>query len=355
MKILIANPFGIGDVIFTMPVISNIKRQFPNAKIGYLCNKRVAPLLEQDPRIHKLFVYEKDEFRGLWQQSKYKCLKEIRHLFLDIKSEKFDCVLDFSLAGEFAFFFWFAGIKKRAGYDYKKRAKFLNKKIPMDSFKDRHVIEYYLDLLKFMHIEPKIKNIEIFISEDEKKQAKNFLEKKGISQQDKIVAVVPGGGASWGKNSYRKHYSADRFAAVCDRLSKEIAAKILILGDLKEKALIDAVVNNMKNKPSLATSTLSLREFMAVLSYCKLLLCNDGGPLHIAVGLDIPTVTIFGPVDERVYGPYPLNDKHKVITVDLDCRPCYKNFKVPECEDRRCLEELTPSEVFDICKGQLSN
>ncbi len=353
INILLANPFGIGDVLFTTPVITNIKRQFPDAKIAYLCNRRVAPLLEKDARIYRLFVYEKDELRGLWQQSKCSCIKEIRHLLADIKQEGFDYVIDFSIAGEFGFFFWLAGIKKRIGYNYKKRAKFLNKKIPLEGFKNKHVIEYYLDLLKFLDIELKEKKIKIFISEDEKRKAMDFLKSHGVYQQDKIVAVMPGGGASWGKDSYRKHYPADKFAAVCDRLIKEHNAKITILGGLKEKTLIGDVVENMKNIPSLATSTLSLSEFMAVLSYCKLLLCNDGGPLHIAVGLDISTVSIFGPVDENVYGPYPPNKKHKVVTTDIDCRPCYKNFKVPECEDRRCLEELTPGKIFETCQKPL--
>ncbi len=353
MKILIANPFGIGDVLFTTPVITNIKRQFPDWEIAYLCNRRVAPLLKRDPRIYKLFVYEKDELRNMWQQSKCLCIKEIRHLLSDVKREEFDYVMDFSLAGEFGFFLWLAGIRKRIGYDYKKRAKFLNKKIPLKGFNGKHVIEYYLDLLKFLHIEQKERNIKIFISDDERRKAKDFLEANSIYQQDKIVAVAPGGGASWGKDSYRKHYPADKFAAVCDRLIKEQNVKTIILGNIKEKALVDKVTNNMKEKPSSATTALSLREFIAVLSHCKLLLCNDGGPLHIAAGLGVPTVSIFGPVDERVYGPYPPDDKHKVVTADVDCRPCYKNFKVPECEDRRCLEDLTPGEIFEACQKPL--
>ncbi len=353
MKILFANPFGIGDALFTTPVISNIKRQLPNAKIGYLCNRRVAPLLEQDPRIYKFFVYEKDEFRGLWEQSRCRCLKEIRHLFSDIKSEKFDYVLDFSLAGEFAFAFWLMGIKKRAGFNYRNRAKFLNKKIPLTGFNDKHVIEYYLELLKFLGVKPADKNIKIFISENEKRKTDNFLKSKGIYQSDKTVTVVPGGGASWGKDSYRKHYPADRFATVCDKLIREQGAKIIIAGDLKEKKLVGKVASYMKEKPSLVTVALPLKEFIAVLSQCKLLFCNDGGPLHIAVGLGIRTVSVFGPVDEKVYGPYPPDKKHRVIASDIECRPCYKNFKVPGCKNRRCLEKLQTEEVFDACKEQL--
>jgi len=355
MKILIANPFGIGDVLFTTPVIANIRRQFPKSKIAYIANKRVAPLLNKDPRLYKVFIYEKDELKGLWQQSKCLCVKEIRQLLADIKSEEFDCVLDFSLAGEFAFLFWLAGIKKRIGYDYKKRAKFLNKKIPLKGFVGKHVIEHHLRLLKFLNITPKEKNMEIFLSEQEKKKAIDYLKSRDISMQDKIVAVIPGGGASWGGESHRKHYSIKQFAAVCDRLIEETNARIIILGDSKEKPLLGELTKGMKQKPSLITSSLSLREFAAVLSCCKLILCNDGGPLHIGVALGISTVSIFGPVDSKVYGPYPPMKKHTAMSIDIECRPCYKNFKVPQCKNKRCLEELNPNEVFNICKKQLNS
>ncbi len=353
MKILVANPFGIGDVLFTTPVISSIKSRYPDAEIAYLCNRRVAPLLEQDPRLYKIFVYEKDELRGAWQKSRCMCLKEVHHLLAEIKHERFNCVLDFSLAGEFGFFFWLAGIKNRVGFDYKKRSTFLNKKISLKAFRDKHVIEYYSDLLKLINIEPKEKHIKVFISKSEEKQARALLESAGISTKNKIIAVIPGGGASWGKHSYRKNYPADKFAAVADELIKECNAQVIMLGDKKEEAILDKVKDKMKQKPSLIKADFALREFMAVLSQCDLVLCNDGGPLHITVGLGIATVSIFGPVDETVYGPYPSDKKHIVIKASLDCRPCYKNFKLPECKTVRCLQDLSRDEILKACKKQL--
>lgn len=353
MKILIANPFGIGDVLFTTPVISNIKSRYPDAEIAYLCNRRVAPLLEQDPRLYKIFVYEKDELKDAWQKSRCMCLKEVHHLLAQIKHEHFDSVLDFSLAGEFGFFFWLAGIKKRIGFDYKKRSTFLNKKIQLKAFKDKHVIEYYSDLLKLINIEPKEKHIRVFMSKDEEKQAKSLFEANNISTKKKIVAVIPGGGASWGRHSYRKNYPADRFAAVADELIKECNAQVLILGDKKEEAILNKVRGKMKQKPSLVKADFTLREFIAILSQCSLALCNDGGPLHVAVGLGVATVSVFGPVDEAVYGPYPSDKKHIAIKAHLECRPCYKNFKLPECKTARCLQDLAPDVIFKACKKQL--
>ena len=59
---LLINPFGIGDVVFSTPLIANLKEKFPRARIFYLCNKKVYPILKNHPSIEKVFIYERDEF-----------------------------------------------------------------------------------------------------------------------------------------------------------------------------------------------------------------------------------------------------------------------------------------------------
>ena len=85
------------------------------------------------------------------------------------------------------------------------------------------------------------------------------------------------------------------------------------------------------------------------------MLTNDGGPLHMAVALGVKTVSIFGPVDDKVYGSYPPSEKHTVIKKDLPCRPCYYNFKIPVCEqDKYCLKGISADEVFNSVKNILN-
>ena len=79
---------------------------------------------------------------------------------------------------------------------------------------------------------------------------------------------------------------------------------------------------------------------------CKLVISNDGGMLQIAVSQGVPTVSIYGPTDEKVYGPYPPDSKNIVVKSDAECRPCYKKFKLPECMNKGCLEDISVDEVF---------
>ena len=93
-KILIINTYGIGDVLFTTPVISNLRRAYPHASIAYLANRRTADFLKLNCDIAQVFVYERDEFVG--NSSKY------LELFNSIKQQAFDVVFDFSLNSSFS-------------------------------------------------------------------------------------------------------------------------------------------------------------------------------------------------------------------------------------------------------------
>ncbi len=66
----------------------------------------------------------------------------------------------------------------------------------------------------------------------------------------------------------------------------------------------------------------------------------------MAVASGAKTVSIFGPSDQNIYGPYLKDNRHLVVTKDVDCRPCYKKFKIPECKNLKCLEGLNVDEVF---------
>ena len=133
-NILIINPFGVGDVLFSTPLISNIKAQHPGCYIGYICNIRTKEILETNPDVAGIFVFERDEYRALWRHSKVNCVKKICAFWKEIKKRRFDIVIDLSLGKEYAFLCWLAGIKERRGFNYKGRGRFLTHKIRIKNF-----------------------------------------------------------------------------------------------------------------------------------------------------------------------------------------------------------------------------
>jgi len=370
-KILIINPFGVGDVIFTSPLIRRLRKQFKSSFIAYLCNGRVAPLLAENKNINKLYVFDKDDYRIIWRRSRpgtpwhgkfrLQALKKLLIFLKTIKSEKFDVAIDLSLGHQYAFFLMLFGVRARIGYNFKGRGRFFTHKIDIDGYHDKHIVEYYLDLLQVSPLTHSLSpmgrgikgegarddyaKLEIFIPQKDLDWADDFLKNNGITANERLLAVIPGGGASWGKAAIYKQWPPENFAQAADELSQRYNMKVILLGSAGDAPACDIVSRSMRNRPVSACGLTNLLQFAALMKRCKLALCNDGGPLHIAVALGINTVSVFGPVDDVVYGPYPASEKHIVIKEDINCRPCYKGFKFKECDNRLCLLNIKPLDI----------
>ena len=356
-KILIINPFGIGDVIFSTPLVQALRENYPGSFIGYICNKRAREVLGSNPNLSKIFVYEKDEYRAAWERSKVGCLKMIRAFFADIRKERFDIVIDLSLSYQYSLISKFIGIKQRLGFNYRNRGKFLTKKIDIDGFNEKHVIEYYCDMLRLLGIDPdRFSNSpKVHIKDQDIVWANEFFKSNGAKEGDLVIGVIPGCGASWGADANHRRWDREGFARVCDGLAERYGAKVVLLGDRNEVAICEEIQGMLKHKAIMSCGKTNLRNFLGLISRCKLIVTNDGGPLHMAVGLGISTVSIFGPVDEKIYGPYPPSSNHIVISkTEMKCRPCYRKFKHNVCEERPCLKDIGPEEVLKAVECLLS-
>ena len=353
-KILIINPFGIGDVLFTTPVIKAIKERYPDSFIGYWSNLRVKPILKSNTWIDKVFVLSRGDLKKIYQESFFKGIWSAIKLTWEIKKEGFDICLDFSLDHRYSLFAKIIGIKQRIGFNYKGRGRFLTSRLDIDGYHDKHVVEYYLELLKFLDIPVNDKELFLAISPGSELRARNVLAGSGIEENDLVIGIAPGAGGSWGKNAASKHWSVFKFAEVANRLVDELKAKVIILGDEPERKIAEAMIHLMRNKPIDLVGKTGLDILPGLIKNCRLLITNDGGPMHMAVALGVKTVSIFGPVDDAVYGPYPKDRNHVVLKWDGDCRPCYNNFKLPICDkDKECLKQISVGAVFDAAASLL--
>ncbi len=344
-KILIINIFGIGDVLFTTPLIKNIKEFDPIIQIGYVANKRAEDVLVNNPDVDKVFVYERDAFNDCLKQSKVGFLKKWMTFLKEIKKEKYDVVLDFSFNVNFGFMCMLAGIKNRIGFDYKSRGMFLTKKIPFSGFQDKHVVEHYFVFLEMLGIPVKDKNMHLPLKQEDLDWAKAFLSKNSVNPKEMVIGIVPGGGASWGKDAFFKQWPAEEFAKLTDKLIEKYKATIILMGDNSDLKLCESVLKGAKNPLIEAVGKTNISQFAALLTKCQLVIVNDGGPLHIAVSSKVPTVSVFGPVDDKVYGPYP-REHHTVVKLALECQPCYHKFRRATCDDARCLKDISVENVL---------
>lgn len=344
-KILIINIFGLGDVLFTTPLINNLKADFPNVSIGYVCNRRSSCILEHNKKIDRLFIYERDAFQAIAKKSRLKYIQAMLDFFNGIKKEGYDTVLDVSLSNFSDFFTWFIGIPNRISLNYKGRSFFATKKIPFEGYQDKHVVEHYLDFLKEIGVSHRLKELELSLSNKDLIWADDLWKEKGWKEPQKIIALVPGGGDSWGKDAQFKRWSPENYAKLADKIVEKTSAVIILLGGENEQDVCSDISRLMKHASVSLCGKTTIGQFASIVKRCSCVILNDGGPLHVSVAAGATTVSIFGPVDENIYGPYP-KGKHQVVVKDLACHPCYRKFRRASCSHISCLQTITLEEVM---------
>src|SRR3989338_4594818 len=147
-RILLVNPFGIGDALFTMTLAESIRSLYPECFIGFLCNERTVGLVRMDASIDQTFVFNRDHFRKLWSQNPFLFYRELNAMLKLIREAGFDTLVDLSLGREYSFFGWWVGIRKRIGLDYRGRGLFLTHKLKIAGYENKPVADYQLELLR---------------------------------------------------------------------------------------------------------------------------------------------------------------------------------------------------------------
>lgn len=346
IKILLINPFGIGDILFSTPLIGILKRNLPNASLYYICNKRTYDVIEKTPGLDGIFIFEKDDYRKLWKRDKFLCVKELLSFVKRIKKERFDLAIDMSMGHQYSFFLKLINVPERVGFNYKGRGRFQTRRLEFDGFNDKPIGEYYKDLLRLIELDLYDEPTKIWLTQGDRDHVDAFFEKEGLDKAEIVVGLTPGGGVSFGKERIAfKRWPARKFAELADMLIREMNAAALLFWGPGEEDLIEEIKGLMHAGPIVAPKT-SIRESAALMSRCSCVVCNDGGPLHVAVAAGARTISVFGPSDENVYGAYLKDNKHISVTRDIDCRPCYIKFKLPDCKTLDCLKGLDARRVF---------
>ncbi|PIQ82812.1 MAG: hypothetical protein COV76_01485 [Candidatus Omnitrophica bacterium CG11_big_fil_rev_8_21_14_0_20_64_10] len=364
MRILITHPFGIGDLLFSLPLVRAVKQRFPEGRLVLLCNERTEALAQAWPEVDETIRYHKDALRAAWKRSRIGGLREIGALADRIRKEQFDLQLDLSLGWQLGGLGLWAGIPRRVGLNFRGRGRFLTDSLPIHGFDDRPVAVHYFALLNLL---PEFRPAAghppagpeqfagpIPIPEPFDRAGEDHLKNNGWNPAvGPMIALVPGGGASWGERASLKQWPVRHYAALIDALQGE-GRSLALIGDPTDELICRDLLRRSPRPPILLPPAPDLMTLAAILRRCRLVIGNDSGPLHLAAAVGTPTVTIFGPVDGSVYGPFPPGPQHRILSKGLACRPCYRGFRIPPCPwENRCLTELPPETVLAAARSLL--
>jgi ADP-heptose:LPS heptosyltransferase len=181
----------------------------------------------------------------------------------------------------------------------------------------------------------------------------NFIPQKKEALPRSFIAVQISAGNN--KVTYKNwpvNYWIEFLKAVSEKYP---AKKIVLLGDENEVGLSNEITNVLTENITSLIGKTSVQEVMDVLSQSEFFIGLDGGLMHLAVTLQKPTFTIWGPSSSELYGYEKFNSQlHKCVRLDLSCRPCSawinpnqtKASDPAVCPDHACIRQLLPAEVF---------
>jgi heptosyltransferase II len=323
-KIFIRSTNWIGDAVMTTPAMGRVRAAFPKAEIVVAANPTVAELLARHPYCDRLLIYDK--------KGKHQGLGGLLRFCSEIKKEHFDLAFLFQNAIRAAIMTTVAGIPIRAGYTTDCRGFLLTHRAPGWRRARRfHHTDYYLNMLEELGIFGGNGRLQLRCSEEELAWARERL------AGGPWVAVNPG--ATYGS---AKRWLPERFAAVADAIAEESSACILLIGGPNEGWIAEEVAANMRTKSFNLAGKTSVRQLMALLSQCRLLITNDSGPMHVAAAFDVPIVAIFGSTDHTTTSP--VSPSCRIVRKSTECAPCLKT----ECPtDHRCMTAVSVSDVLD--------
>lgn len=351
MKILVIQQKMIGDVLTSTLLCESLKKKYPLAKIHYLVNTNTIPVVLQNP-----FIDEIIEFTDAYRNSKlelYKFLKFIRR-------QKYTWVIDAYGKLESNLTTLFSGAHRKTSYSkwytsfiYNEHS--IRKITPITNA--GLAIENRLRLLfKENEIERNIIAPKIFLGQKEIDNAKNYLQSQQVDFNTPILMIGALG------SEKRKTLPAAYMAKVLDKLTELKQGTILynyIPSQLEEAQEIYNHCSALtQSNTRFDVFGKSLREFLAIMHHCTLLIGNEGGAVNMAKALGKPTFTIFSPwIPQHGWNLFEDGIKHKSVHLEQFRPDLFKN-QTPNDLKTKALElykQFTPELILPVFENYMKN
>ncbi|MDQ3811134.1 MAG: glycosyltransferase family 9 protein, partial [Chloroflexota bacterium] len=248
-----------------------------------------------------------------------------------------------------------SGAAARIGLDNGRGRRFLTASARDDGFGARHEADYWLQVVSVLGARhPGKPRLELCVTADDEGWAAARWAELQLGRE--TVLLGPGSGAF----STARRWPAERFAELGRALFARHNLQPLVLSGVSadEQHLAGQVAAAIGERARVAPAAPRPQALAALIRRGRLLIANDSGPVHLATAVGTPVVAIFGPSNDRAWGPYPVDEaRHRVAREVLACVPCIHrghSFGTPQgCPARTCLAILDPASVLGTAEQVL--
>lgn len=338
-SILVIEYWNLGDLSILVPFLRNLRQSFPRAKISLLVNSNLTHVLDGQGLVDAFIPAHVPWARHFNRWRKYNPFSSgwisLARTILHLRKQRFDWAFSGRMDVRDNFILWLSGARRRIGYGLGGGSSFLTDAITPDLSR-QHRADLWLRLLEALGVQPDRSFGGFRLTDAEIASARSFLSERGVSPGSLLIGIHPDARLA------SRRWGNENFAEVARRIVQDTDMHVLWFSEPGRPVQAPPL-------DRCHTISLSFRPFLAMLSCCNLLVCNDSGPMHLANLSDVPVVAVFGPTNPAWFGPRGPRDR-VVIRSEFSCRPCfdYCIFDQPYC-----LRMISTDEVYSAVKDAL--
>jgi len=284
-RFLVVRLGSLGDIVHTFPAVAGLRQSFPSAQITWLTHPRWESLVASSNLATEIWATET------------RSLTSIRQIVARIHEEKFTTAIDYQGLWKSAALPLFGGITKRIGFSSQTIREW---GVPI-LYTDRvpcattHIAEQNGELSQRAGAATIVAPFSLQISPQSDATVRQLLQDRGIGR---YILLSPGGG--WRS----KCWPPERFGELAQQIRNSLNLRCVLNYGPGEEYLVQAIKSASGNADPVAYSG-TLENLMPLARNAECIVGADTGPLHLAVALGTPSVSIYGPTDPNRNGPYP--------------------------------------------------
>lgn len=341
MKVLIVKTSSMGDIIHTLPAVTDAYKAIPNIEFDWLVEERFAAIPKWHPAVRNVIPVA---FRRLRKKGLLLFLnKEWRQFKKNLASKRYDLIIDAQGLMKSSHL---ARLAKgpRAGFDkHSAREKYAafgyQKKFAVS--KDLHSITrlrcLFAGLLNYS-FDDNVLDYGL---------ASSAIPKPADLLPEKYSVFIVN--TTWSSKMWPTVY----WQQLLKMMANEQRAVAIPGGYAEELQQVKQLAAPFKNVHVLEQS--SLEQILSVLAHSLCTVSVDTGFSHLSAALDKPTITLYGPTDPNTVGTKGNNQIH--LTADFACAPCKKkqcDYTGPSEVQPACFATVNPQRVWPHIEHELS-
>ena len=361
----------LGDIVMSTVLVEVLRRGDPDLRIGYLCEDDHASVLAGHPgidRLHRLRVANAggDAKVRVGRAVRSSASRSTPGTIGDLRRASYDLAVDLFFNPRSAWLLKLAGIPLRIGGTRNWRGRLYTHQVLREEVAEEHADfnrnapgglgEHLCRLAPLTHVESGqdfaawlptqfgLGDLKPRLAPPENGSlAREWLAALGIEPGKPYLLLAPC--ATWPS----KEWPVDRWNELVPHLLARTDLPLVVLvAPGRESAWVGLAARIPRDRGGVLPA-LSLPEALAVTGSARALLTVDGGIMHAAVGLGVPTLALFGPTDPDIWFPYSGSGPFRVLARVPHCHPC----DLHECPAFICLPDLESAVVWEALDSLL--